>query len=904
MSDSTSESTILNDHIIAASLEEEMKNSYLDYAMSVIVGRALPDVRDGLKPVHRRILFAMNELGNGYNTSYKKSARIVGDVIGKYHPHGDSAVYDAIVRMAQPFSMRNMLVDGQGNFGSVDGDAAAAMRYTEIRMARIAHDLLIDIDKDTVDFIPNYDESESEPAVLPTRVPNLLVNGSSGIAVGMATNIPPHNLAEVIDAALLLSNNPDTTIDELIEVLPGPDFPTYGEINGVSGIHEAYHTGRGKVYTRAKAHFETREGDRQSIIVTELPYAVNKARLIERIAELVKDKKVESISGLRDESDKQGMRMVIELKRGEVPEVVLNQLYKMTAMQSVFGINMVALSGGQPRLLNLKQILEAFLAHRADVVTRRSLFDLAKARNRAHILEGLAIALANIDDMIEIIRHSKSPATAKQALLDRKWSIGFVKQLINDEGFDQSRPQDLPEGVGLQSGDEYQLSEIQVQAILDLRLNRLTGLEQEKIHEEFKTLLDVIAKLLEILRDSDKLLQVIRDELIEIREKYQSPRRSRISKHFQDLSVEDLIPIEQRVVTISHLGYIKTQALDEYQAQHRGGRGRMAAATKEEDVLSQMFVANSHDTLLCFSSAGKVYWKKVYEVPVGSRQARGKPIVNLLPLDGQEIITAVLPIKNYDPEHYIVMSTKCGIIKKTPLTSYSNQRANGIIALSLNEGDEMIGAALTDGSKDILLFSNTGKAVRFKESDVRSMGRTAKGVIGMRVDKKDMVMTMMIAEEDAQVLTATVMGYGKRTLVTDYPVKRRGGKGVISIKTGERNGQVAAAVMVREEDEVMLISDGGTMVRIGVHEISSSGRNTMGVRLIRLDDKESLAGIARICPEEELGEDEVGEEILSHDRLGEDSSHETETLDSNVQDEHSESDDVLAEKASDIHSED
>ena len=849
--------TIISDNIHLTSLEDEMKTSYLDYAMSVIVGRALPDVRDGLKPVHRRVLFAMNELGNGYNGAHKKSARIVGDVIGKYHPHGDTAVYDAIVRMAQTFSMRNVLIDGQGNFGSVDGDAAAAMRYTEIRMARISHEMLADIDKNTVDFMPNYDESESEPLVLPTRVPNLLINGSSGIAVGMATNIPPHNLGEIIDATLALSHNPDISIDELITHVPGPDFPTAGEINGVAGVREAYHTGRGRLHLRAKSHFEEVSSDRKAIIITELPYATNKARLIERIAELVKEKKIESISALRDESDKQGMRIVIELKRGDVPEIVLNQLYKMTAIQSTFSFNMVALSDGKPCLLNLKQILEAFLAHRGEVVTRRSLFELAKARSRTHILEGLAIALANIDDMISIIRSSASPAEAKSMLLAKAWPAEVVKQMISAEGFEQSRPQNLPKNVGLTDKGVYQLSELQAQAILDLRLHRLTGLEQDKIHDEFQVLLSSIAELLEILRNSHKLLEVIRAELEDIKERYNSPRLTRITTDFQNLGIEDLIPREQRVVTMSYMGYVKTQPLTEYQTQGRGGKGRMAAATKQEDMVNRMFVANSHDTLLCFSSTGKVYWKKVYEIPIASRQARGKPIVNLLSLQENEVITAILPIQEYHEDQYILMVTRKGIIKKTPLTSYSRPRVNGIIALGLNEDDRMIGAMLTDGNQSILLFSRHGKSVHFKETSIRTVGRTAKGVIGMRMsDKDDAIIAMMTGESDAQVLTATELGYGKRTEIKEYPIKGRGGKGVISIKTSERNGLVSAAIMVSEEDEVMLISDGGTMVRIAVNQVSSTSRNTQGVRLIRLTKNESLVSVARIEKDEDEEADE------------------------------------------------
>ena len=847
-----SDSTKIENQVFSASLEEEMRSSYLEYAMSVIVGRALPDVRDGLKPVHRRVLYAMSELGNTYNSSYKKSARIVGDVIGKYHPHGDTAVYDAAVRMAQPFSMRYMLIDGQGNFGSVDGDSPAAMRYTEVRMAQISQELLMDLDKGTVDFMANYDESEHEPVVLPTRIPNLLINGSNGIAVGMATNIPPHNLREVVDAVLALSKNGDITVDELLTYMPGPDFPTAGIINGAAGIKEAYITGKGRIHVRAKVHYEEVSADKQSIIVTELPYAVNKARLIEKMAELVKEKRIESISALRDESDKQGMRMVIELKRGEVPEVVLNQLYKMTALQTVFGINMVALVDGQPKLLSLKEILEAFLEHRSEVVTRRSLFELAKARARAHILEGLAIALANIEEMIEVIRRSSTPLKAREELLTRKWEAGLIQQLIEVDNFNQSKPEDMPEDCGITENGKYQLSEVQAQAILDLRLHRLTGLEQEKIHDEFKELLDIIANLLEILRNPQYLLQVIQEELEHVRERYGDERRTVINNAFQDLTIEDLIPQEERVVTLSFMGYIKTQPLAEYQAQRRGGKGRMATATKEEDFLSQMFVASSHATLLCFSSKGKVYWKKVYEMPVGSRQARGKPVANLLPLEKGETITTVLPVEEYAPDKFVLMATKSGVVKKTSLLDFSRPRANGIIALTLKDDDAMIGALLTDGNQDVMLFSSEGKAARFSEDQVRNMGRLARGVIGMRTGKEGSIISMMIADKEGSVLTATVNGYGKRTPVEDYPCKGRGGKGVISIKTNDRNGKVASAVMVNDDDDVMLISDGGTIVRIAVAEINQASRNTMGVRLIRLVKKECLLRVARV----EASEDE------------------------------------------------
>jgi DNA gyrase subunit A len=835
--------------VLGVSLETEMKQSYLDYAMSVIVGRALPDVRDGLKPVHRRVLFAMSELNNSWNSPYKKSARIVGDVIGKYHPHGDTAVYDTIVRMAQPFSLRYMLVDGQGNFGSVDGDAPAAMRYTEIRMSRIAHELLADIDKETVNFTPNYDGSEHEPSVLPTRVPNLLINGSSGIAVGMATNIPPHNLNEVIDACLALSHNPTLTIRELMSYLPGPDFPTAASINGSRGIVEAYETGRGKIYMRAKAHFEEIVGsqDRQAIIVTEIPYQVNKAKLIEKIAELVKEKKIEGINGLRDESDKDGMRIVIELRRGEVPEVILNQLYKLTVMQTVFGINMVALVDGQPRLLNLKEVLDEFLMHRREVVTRRTIFELRKARARAHILEGLAVALANIDEMIRIIRESQTPQIAKEGLLACAWQAQIVLQMLSSGDASDSRPEGLTAEVGLQPSQLYRLTDTQAQAILDLRLHRLTGLEQDKILEEYASLLEVIQGLLHILRSPDRLMEVIREELHAIKTQFGDVRRTLILEESIDLTLEDMIAEEDRVVTFSMQGYVKTQSVSDYRAQRRGGRGRSSSNMKEEDVIENLFVASSHDTLLCFSSHGKVYWQKVYELPFASSGARGKPIVNLLPLEAGEKITTVLPVREYSEETFIFMATKNGIVKRTPLIDYSRPRANGIIALTLDEGDELIATALTNGQRDIMLFATSGKAMRFAESDVRAMGRTARGVIGMRMENKDSIMSMVIIDEQTQdILTATETGYGKRTPQEDYPRKGRGGLGVISIKTSERNGSVVAAQAVTDEDHLMLITSNGTLVRTRVAEISVLGRNTQGVRLIKLGEKEKLVSVARL----------------------------------------------------------
>ncbi len=839
--------------ILSVSLESEMKQSYLDYAMSVIVGRALPDVRDGLKPVHRRVLHAMRELGNDYNKPYKKSARVVGDVIGKYHPHGDTAVYDTIVRMAQPFSMRYMLVDGQGNFGSVDGDMPAAMRYTEVRMSRIAHEILADIDKETVDFVDNYDGTEREPSVMPTRIPNLLVNGSSGIAVGMATNIPPHNLTETINAALALLDNPAIDIAGLMQHIPGPDFPTAGIINGAQGIAAAYRTGRGRVYMRARTSIETIDArGKEAIIVTELPYQVNKARLIEKIAELVREKRIEGISELRDESDKDGMRIVIELRRGEVSDVVLNNLFKQTPLQSVFGINMVALHHGQPQLMNLRQMLEAFLAHRREVVTRRTIFDLRKARDRAHVLEGQAVALASIDEVIAVIKASRSPAEAKQALVARPWPPGAVTGMLEKAGATDTRPDELPDGFGLVDGG-YRLSETQAQAILDLRLHRLTGLEQEKILTEYREILDRIRYLANILADPDALLAVIREELIEVRDQYGDARRTEIVQDHSDLSIEDLIPPEEVVVTLSHGGYAKAQPVDVYQAQRRGGRGRSAAKVKDEDFIDKLFIANTHDTLLCFSSRGKLYWLKVYEVPQAGRGARGKPIVNLLPLGENEHINAVLPIREYDPGSFVFMATSAGTVKKTSLSLFSRPRSSGIIAIDLRNDDRLVDVAITDGRRDIMLVASNGKAIRFNEGDVRPMGRGAAGVRGIRLAREHEVIALTIVGE-GKLLTATENGFGKRTEMSEFPVQGRGGQGVIAIQTTERNGQAVGALQVMEDDEIMLISSNGTLVRTPVADIPIIGRNTQGVRLIRLEPGQRLCGLARI---EAIDDDEA-----------------------------------------------
>ena len=830
--------------IIPVNLEDEMRQSYLDYAMSVIVGRALPDVRDGLKPVHRRVLFAMHELGNDWNKPYKKSARVVGDVIGKYHPHGDSAVYDTIVRMAQPFSLRYMLVDGQGNFGSVDGDPPAAMRYTEVRMSRIAHELLADLEKETVTFTPNYDESEKEPAVLPTKVPNLLINGSAGIAVGMATNIPPHNLTEVVNACLLLIENPEASIEELMVVLPGPDFPTSGIINGASGIREAYLTGRGRIYLRAQCEFEEDNG-RTSIIVNELPYQVNKARLMEKIAELAKDGKLEGLSGLRDESDKDGMRMVIELKRGESPEVVLNNLYQQTAMQNVFGINMVALIDGRPRCLNLKEIIAAFINHRREVVTRRTLFDLRKARERAHILEGLAVALANIDEVIELIKSSPSPAVAKERLLERHWAPGLVAGLLERvEDAVRSRPETLGPAFGLNE-QGYLLSVEQAQAILDLRLHRLTGLEQDKIIAEYKDILARIDELLAILSSDIRLMEVIRDELIAIRDQFGDVRRTRIIESYLDLSRADLIPEEDMVVTVSHEGYVKSQPLTAYRAQRRGGRGKSATTMKEEDYIDKLIVANTHDTILCFSSVGKVYWLKVYELPVASRIARGRPFVNLLPLEEREKINAILPIREFDEGHFIFMATAAGIVKKVSLKEFERPRSTGKIAIDLRQDDRLVNVAVTDGQQNVMLFSNSGKSVCFNEDDVRVMGRGATGVRGMTLHEGQEIIALIIGTEGS-VLNITENGFGKRTAISDFPRHRRGGQGVIAIQTSDRNGAVVSAVLVNDTDEIMLITDGGTLVRTRVEEIRELGRNTQGVTVIKLGPNEKVVGVDRI----------------------------------------------------------
>ncbi len=831
--------------IIPVNLEDEMKQSYLDYAMSVIVGRALPDVRDGLKPVHRRVLYAMSVLGNDWNKPYKKSARVVGDVIGKYHPHGDTAVYDTIVRMAQPFSMRYMLIDGQGNFGSVDGDSAAAMRYTEVRMAKISHQILADLDKETVNFVANYDESESEPSVMPTRIPTLLVNGSSGIAVGMATNIPPHNLDEVVSACLALIDNPESTIVELMQHIPGPDFPTAGFINGAVGIYDAYMTGRGRVHLRSRCHFEGRgDGGRQSIIVTELPYQVNKARLLEKIAEMVKLGKLEGISGLRDESDKDGMRMVIELRRGEVAEVILNNLYKQTQLQTVFGINMVAIREGQPYCMNLKEILVAFINHRREIVTRRTLYLLRKARERAHVLEGLAIALANIDAMIERIKASKNPAEAKQGLLAKDWELGLVAALLENAEADRTRPESLAVEFGAQ-GDLYKLSDAQAQAILDLRLHRLTGLEQEKIVKEYQELLELIDGYLKILGNDVRLMDVIREELEDIKQQYADERRTVILQEHVNLSAEDLITEEDMVVTMSHEGYVKSQPLDDYKSQRRGGRGKSATATKEKDFVEKLIIANTHDTILCFSSSGKVYWLKVFHLPVASRGSRGKPFVNLLPLEKGEKINAMLTVREYSEDKFVFMATAAGTVKKTPLKEFERQRANGKIAIDLRENDTLVGVAVTDGQQNILLFSSAGKANCFNETDVRSMGRTAAGVRGIRLPEDHQVISLIIAAEGT-VLNITENGYGKRTKLEEFTCHKRGGQGMIAIQTSERNGSVVGATLVNETDEIMLITSGGVLVRTHVSEISVVGRNTQGVRVIRLDKKEKVVGVDRV----------------------------------------------------------
>jgi DNA gyrase subunit A len=851
------------------SLEDEMRRSYLDYAMSVIVGRALPDVRDGLKPVHRRVLFAMHELNNDYNKPYKKSARIVGDVIGKYHPHGDTAVYDTIVRMAQDFSLRYMLVDGQGNFGSVDGDNAAAMRYTEIRMSKIAHELLADIDKETVDFGPNYDGSEHEPLIMPARIPNLLINGSSGIAVGMATNIPPHNLDEVLDACFALLKDPDLGVEALIDLVPAPDFPTAGIIYGTSGVKEGYRTGRGRVVMRGRTHIEDLErGGKQAIIVDELPYQVNKKTFVEKIAELVNEKKIEGITDLRDESDKSGMRVVIELKRGEVPEVILNNLYKQTQLQDTFGMNMVALIDGQPRLLNLKQILEAFLRHRREVVTRRTVFELKKARARGHILEGLAVALANVDEMIAIIKAAPTPPDAKIALMAKAWKSPVVEEMLMRAAMEASRPEGLSVDFGLKP-EGYKLSDVQAQEILQMRLQRLTGLEQDKVVTEYKDIMDVIADLLDILATASRVTTMITDELLEIKKQFGDKRRSEIIENAQDLSLEDFITPQDMVVTLSHTGYIKSQPLDEYRAQKRGGRGKQAAGTKEDDFIDKMFVANTHDYILCFSSEGRVYWLKVFEVPQGSRIGRGKPIVNLFPLEEGEKINAILAVKEFDENHFIFMATALGTVKKTALTEFANPRKSGIISIKLDVGDYLIGAEITNGENDIILVSDGGKATWFKEDDVRPMGRATRGVRGMRLGENQQVLSLLVADNDAQtVLVATENGYGKRTKLSDFRLSGRGTQGVKAIAVSERNGNVVAAKLVNEDDEIMLITTGGVLIRTRVSEIRDMGRVAQGVTLINLGEDEKLSGLEKVV-ESEVEEEVLGDEALQVSELPE-----------------------------------
>lgn len=849
--------------ITPVSIEDELKQSYLDYAMSIIVGRALPDVRDGLKPVHRRVLFAMRELGNEWNKPYKKSARVVGDVIGKYHPHGESAVYDSIVRMAQPFSLRYTLIDGQGNFGSIDGDPPAAMRYTEVRMSKIAHSLLADLDKDTVDFIPNYDESELQPTVLPAAFPNLLVNGGSGIAVGMATNIPPHNLTEVIDACLHLIDNAHASIDDLMKFIPGPDFPTAGIINGRAGIVEGYRTGRGKVYVRGRVSIESDEkSNKETIIITELPFQVNKARLIEKIAELVKEKKIEGITALRDESDKDGMRVVIELRRGDSAEIMINNLYSQTQLQIVFGINMVALVDGQPRILSLKELLDCFINHRKQVVSRRTAFLLRKSRERAHVLEGLGIALANIDPVIQLIKQSPTPQEAKAGLMSRLWGPGLVKDMLERAGADICRPENLEAQYGLHQ-EGYRLSSVQAQAILDLRLHRLTGLEQDKIIEEFKEIILVIQDLLDILSNQARLMQVIREELTLIKEEFGDKRRTEIISDRLDLSTEDLISEEDRVVTLSYTGYVKAQPVSSYQAQRRGGKGKAATKVKEEDYVEKLVIANTHDTLLCFSSQGKVYWLKVYDIPVASRSSQGRPIINLLPLQENERISAMLPIKEYSEDKMIFMATLKGTVKKVALTDFMRPRANGIIALELDEGDTLLGVDITDGTRDIMLFCNSGKAVRFSETDVRTMGRTARGVRGIKLQKDQKMISLIVIKEGGAILVATQRGFGKRTEASEFSAHSRGGQGVIAIQTSERNGEVVGAQQVFDNDELMLITDAGTLVRTRVSEISVVGRNTQGVRLISLSEGENLVGIQRI--EEVQGGELSGEELSNED---------------------------------------
>ena len=848
----------LSKQILPVNIEDELKQSYMDYAMSVIVGRALPDVRDGLKPVHRRVLHAMNVLGNDWNKAYKKSARVVGDVIGKYHPHGDSAVYDTIVRMAQPFAMRYMLVDGQGNFGSVDGDSAAAMRYTEVRMDKLAHEMLADIDKETVDFVDNYDGTEQIPEVLPTRVPALLVNGSSGIAVGMATNIPPHNLTEVLNGCLALIENPDLTIDELMQYISGPDFPTAGLINGRDGIVEAYRTGRGRVQMRARHHFEMDDKNgKESIIFTEIPYQVNKARLIEKIAELVKEKKLDGITELRDESDKDGMRIVVELRRNEVPEVVLNNLFAQTQLQTVFGINTVALVDGQPKILNLKDMLEAFVRHRREVVTRRTIFELRKARERGHILEGLTVALANIDPVIAAIKASPGAAEAKEKLVSTPWQPGDVLEMLERAGSDACRPDHLEPQYGFRDG-QYFMSPVQAQAILDMRLQKLTGLEHEKLIGEYKVKVEEIAEYLEILASQERLMGVIREELENVRSEYGDERRTEIVATRRHLTLEDLIAEEDMVVTLSHGGYAKIQPITDYQAQKRGGRGKSSSSIKDEDFIEHLLVASTHDTILCFSNRGKVYWLKVYDIPVASRQSRGRPVVNLLPLDADERITTILPIREYTEGHYIFMATEKGTVKKTDLTAFARQRSSGLIALELDEDDTLMGAAITDGTKDILLMSDGGKAVRFAEENVRKMGRTARGVRGIKLAEGQAVVSLIIPEEGGTLLTASEKGYGKRTDITEFPTKGRGTQGVIGMVVNDRNGKLVGAVQVHDGHEIMLISDQGTLVRTRVSEVSKLGRNTQGVTLIKVQEGERLVGVAPILD----ADDELDPDLL------------------------------------------
>ena len=850
--------------IVPVNIEDELKQSYLDYAMSVIVGRALPDVRDGLKPVHRRVLYAMNELNNDWNKAYKKSARVVGDVIGKYHPHGDSAVYETIVRMAQPFSLRYMLVDGQGNFGSVDGDRAAAMRYTEIRMMKMAHALLQDLEKETVDYAPNYDETEQIPVVLPTRIPNLLINGSSGIAVGMATNIPPHNLSEVVKGCLALIDNNDITVDELMEYIPGPDFPTGAIINGKAGIIEAYRTGRGRIYMRARAEVQVDEkSNRETIVITEIPYQLNKARLIERIAELVKEKKLEGISELRDESDKDGLRIVIELKRGEVGDVVLNNLYAQTQLQNVFGINIVALVDGQPKILNLKDMLQAFVRHRREVVTRRTIYLLRKARERAHTLEGFAIALVNIDEIIALIKTSSTPADAREALVQRGWNPGSVLEMLDRAGPDAARPDSLGEQYGLLKG-MYYLSPEQAKDILELRLHRLTGMEHEKIIDEFAIKLEEIADYQDILADISRLMSVIRQELEEVVEEFGDDRRTEIIESMHDLTVEDLITEEDRVVTISHGGYAKTQPLSDYQAQRRGGMGKSATAVKDEDFVEHLLVASTHATILCFTNLGKVYWLKVYQIPIAGRNSRGRPVVNLLPLDEGERISSILPVDEYSEDKFVLMATANGTVKKTSLQQYSRPRSVGLRAVDLVEGDYLVGTAIIDDSSNVMLFSSEGKAVRFSSTDARAMGRVSKGVRGMRLPEAHKVISMVIPEENGYLLTVCQNGFGKRTVVTEFPTKGRGGKGMIAIQASDRNGPLVGATQLFAGDEIMLISDQGTMVRTRGDEVSVVGRNTQGVRIIRLKEGEKLVSLARIAePQDEENLDSV--EVVAED---------------------------------------